>query len=207
MASVLKINSFRRDACIRLQRDNMTVTEIKLRWIGLRLLCNKESLLFTRNVKQKVVDSKRCPHMGSCSGNKCADVNSSSLLPELSIGNSYPGNTGCYESCGGPGCDCFCLSSGCLFYRIFAVPRNDDVYELFKCSSWQEEVKLELQVRRASEKSFSQRLIGLRPNIPQKDSSLEITLSVLSWQYLPQLDTLFISTKNVTALWTSQVLP
>ncbi|RCN49233.1 hypothetical protein ANCCAN_04648 [Ancylostoma caninum] len=89
---VLKINSFKQEACLRL-----------------------------------VIDSKRCPHMGSCIGNKCADVNSTSLIPELEIGNSFPGRTACLESCGGPGCDCFYLSSGCLFYKIYAIPTDSKV--------------------------------------------------------------------------------
>ncbi|RCN47416.1 hypothetical protein ANCCAN_06551 [Ancylostoma caninum] len=66
------------------------------------------------------------------------------MLPELGESNNYPGVTRCIESCGGPGCGCFYLSSGCLFYRICDVPRNEKVYELFKCSQWHGAVHLEL---------------------------------------------------------------
>ncbi|KAK6032376.1 hypothetical protein OSTOST_01451 [Ostertagia ostertagi] len=96
-----------------------------------------------KDVVSKVVDSKRCSIRGSCIGNTCADVNATSLLPELKIGNNFPGITYCLESCGGPGCGCFHWDSGCLFYRIYAVPKDDTIYELYKCTTWDEEVDCE----------------------------------------------------------------
>ncbi|VDP32871.1 unnamed protein product [Heligmosomoides polygyrus] len=50
--------------------------------------------------------------------------------------------TGCVESCDGPGCDCFYPSSGCLFYRIYLVPNNDDIYEFYKRTRWKENTQL-----------------------------------------------------------------
>ncbi|RCN25444.1 hypothetical protein ANCCAN_28843 [Ancylostoma caninum] len=66
--------------------------------------------------------------MGSCIGNKCADVNSTSLIPELEIGNSFPGRTACLESCGGPGCDCFYLKST-QFQPIQKFTKYSDVFD------------------------------------------------------------------------------
>ncbi|VDO88949.1 unnamed protein product, partial [Heligmosomoides polygyrus] len=207
MASVLKINTFKRDACFRLQHNESTVMEVRMHWIHLRLLCDKSTLMYTRNVTQNVIDSKRCAHMGSCRGNKCADVHSTSLLPELALGNNYPGRTGCLESCGGPGCDCFYLSSGCLFYRIYAVPTDEKIFEIFTCTRWKEEVKLQVQIRRPSTKSFKTFIVALRPNVPVQILNTSITLSVLAIPPILDLETDFISTKNTVALWAKDKKP
>ncbi|KAK6756360.1 hypothetical protein RB195_014647 [Necator americanus] len=145
--------------------------------------------------------------MGSCVENKCAEIKASSLIPELSIGNNYPGTTRCLESCGGPRCDCFYLSSSCLFYRIYAVPTDNDVYELFTCSPWQERVKAKVQIKRPTGETFTTYMLGLRRNVPVQLASMDVTLSVLSWPYLSILDTKFISNAHTTSLWTSEALP
>ncbi|KAK6060258.1 hypothetical protein COOONC_02087 [Cooperia oncophora] len=113
-----------------------------LKYVGkeLYLHCDRETLYFTRSTNLNVTSSKRCPRMGSCSGDKCAKVNSTSIIPELKRGNHFPGRTGCYESCGGLGCDCFYPSSGCLFYRVFATPVDTKVYEIFRCMRWREQI-------------------------------------------------------------------
>ncbi|KHJ86527.1 hypothetical protein OESDEN_13717, partial [Oesophagostomum dentatum] len=136
---ILKLNTFHQEACIRLIANESLIANVKLRWKSLYLLCDQQTLYFTRSTKTLVTHSKRCPHMGSCTGEKCAKVKSTDLLPELIEGNRSPGRTGCLESCGGPGCDCFYISSGCLFYRIYAKPENNDIFEIFKCARWNEE--------------------------------------------------------------------
>ncbi|KAK6741524.1 hypothetical protein RB195_009405 [Necator americanus] len=198
VASVVKMNPFKKDVCISFQRNNSIVLRTRLLWEGLRLICDRIPVTYTRNVVQKIIDSKRCPHMGSCTGNKCADINTTSILPELAIGNSFPGITGCMESCGGPGCDCFCLSSGCLFYRIYAVPTDDNVYELFKCIRWKEEVKLRLEISKGS--TLRTYVLGLHPNIPNQIQSMDVTLSVLATPPLPALEQVFIASTNQTAI-------
>ncbi|KAK6036031.1 hypothetical protein COOONC_26464 [Cooperia oncophora] len=143
--------------------------------------------------------------MGSCIGNKCADINETSLLPELMIGNSFPGITSCVESCGGPGCGCFHWDSGCLFYRIYGVPKDDTVYELFKCARWEEEVKLRLQFSEgALLKSY---VLGLRPNVPIRVQNFEVTLSVLSVPPLPVLEQKFVRSKHHVAIWNREKSP
>ncbi|VDO84764.1 unnamed protein product [Heligmosomoides polygyrus] len=134
-----------------IEHADSTVMEVRLRWINLRLLCDMSSLMYIRNVTQNVTDSKRCTHMGSCQVNKCADLR---LLPELALGNNYPVRSGCLESYLGPGFDCFYLSSGFLFYRIYAVPTYEMVFEIYTCTRWKEEVKLQVQIKKPSTKTF-----------------------------------------------------
>ncbi|KAK6751721.1 hypothetical protein RB195_003250 [Necator americanus] len=205
VASVVKMNPFKKDVCISFQRNNSIVLRTRLRWEGLRLICDRIPVTYTRNVVQKIIDSKRCPHMGSCTGNKCADINTTSIVPELAIGNSFPGITGCMESCDGPGCDCFYLSSGCLFYRIYAVPTDDNVYELFKCIRWKEEMKLRLEISKGS--TLRIYVLGLHPNIPNQIQSMDVTLSVLATPPLPALEQVFIASTNQTAIWDKKTYP
>ncbi|RCN34162.1 hypothetical protein ANCCAN_19982 [Ancylostoma caninum] len=134
---MLKMNTFHRDACFRIQKQGTLLKEIRLEWIRLQLICDKQTNVFTRHTIQRVVDAKRCS--GSCRGDKCADINTTAIIPELSQGNAFPGITYCVESCGGPGWGCFYISSGCFFYRIYATPVNNDTYEIFHCPRWTEE--------------------------------------------------------------------
>lgn len=134
--------------------------------------------MYTRNVEQKVVDSKRWPHIGSCIGNKRAIVTTTSLLPELAIGDPFPGITSCIQSYGSPGCDWFYLSSGCLFYRIYAVPSDEQLYELYRCNRLKEEVKLCLNVYDVKEETNQAYVSGLRPNVPTRIQNMDVTMRV-----------------------------
>uniref|UniRef100_A0A8R1DF01 Phlebovirus glycoprotein G2 fusion domain-containing protein n=1 Tax=Caenorhabditis japonica TaxID=281687 RepID=A0A8R1DF01_CAEJA len=68
------------------------------------------------------------------------------MIPELEVTRSFVGITGCTASCSGPGCDCFFLGSACLFYRIYAVPQSDDIYEIFKCTEWNKQMRTRVQI-------------------------------------------------------------
>ncbi|KAK6057532.1 hypothetical protein COOONC_04951, partial [Cooperia oncophora] len=142
VSEVLKINPFKKEACFKLRSNSTVVHEIRVSWDSLILSCEPETVLFTRDTTYNVIDSKRCPRKGSCVGEKCATIKRSSVIPELSEGNKYPGVTSCTESCGGPGCDCFWWGSGCLFYRIYLKPRTRQIFEIFKCARWTEAAKV-----------------------------------------------------------------
>jgi hypothetical protein len=72
--------------------------------------------------------AKRCPAMGSCSGDACSKVAPDSVIPELAEANHAPGVTRCTESCSVWWCGCAMpptvasLIKGCLFYRFYAKP-------------------------------------------------------------------------------------
>ncbi|KAK6061118.1 hypothetical protein COOONC_01219 [Cooperia oncophora] len=78
---------------------------------------------FTRNPETRAQYSKRCPHMGSCSGSKCAQVNPDSLVDELYIANKYVGITYCTES-------------------VYHVPTDSETFEVFHCPTWSEKALL-----------------------------------------------------------------
>ncbi|KIH46190.1 hypothetical protein ANCDUO_23759, partial [Ancylostoma duodenale] len=207
LSEILKINPFKREACFKLTRNQTTIHEIRASWKNLILTCEKETDYFTRDTDHNVIDSKRCPHMGSCVSDKCAAVNSSSIIPELDIGNKYPGNTYCVESCGGPGCDCFYWGSGCLFYRIYLTPRTTQVFEVYHCNRWQETVAIEFTHFDAVKGKTKTFLAHMLPNVPIKWKSFTFTLTSITVPPMPLLHTSFISDGNNTALWKAELKP
>ncbi|KAK5964383.1 hypothetical protein GCK32_010050 [Trichostrongylus colubriformis] len=203
---IAKLNSFNKEACIRLINKQTVEKELRIQWKHLRLNCVKDNIVFTRNTIQRVVDSKRCPHSGSCTNDKCASVNTSAHIAELEHGNRYPGLTFCVESCGGPGCGCFYLSSGCLFYRIFHIPTDSKIYEIFKCPQWQEEVELEITTV-SRQKSVEKKVVVVHPTVPTNTDNMRITLSALAVPPTPALSSTFISDGSHLATWNHKDKP
>ncbi|KAK6061476.1 hypothetical protein COOONC_00849 [Cooperia oncophora] len=102
------------------------------------------------------------------------------VIPELAIGNNYPGTTYCVQSCGGPGCDCFYWSSSCLFYRVYAVPTSNNIFELFHCARWKQSANIEVtfvdHVRNEKRTWGTQ----LTPNVPVTCNALTFTLGSIT---------------------------
>ncbi|VDL75199.1 unnamed protein product [Nippostrongylus brasiliensis] len=197
----------RKDGHVQLSRNGTSLHELRVSWKALQLSCEAETDLFTRDTIYRVIDSKRCPHSGSCTGEKCAAVNSSTLVPELEEGNKYPGNTACVESCGGPGCDCFYLSSGCLFYRVYVVPTSEEIFEIFHCNRWAEAAKIQFAHTDSLSGETSTLVAHMVPNVPIKWKFFTLTLTSITVPPLPLLQTSFVSDGNSTAVWNSRLSP
>uniref|UniRef100_A0A1I7WUC0 Phlebovirus_G2 domain-containing protein n=1 Tax=Heterorhabditis bacteriophora TaxID=37862 RepID=A0A1I7WUC0_HETBA len=163
--------------------------------------------MFTRSTQYKVLDSKRCSHTGSCIGEKCGKINRMSLIPELREANKYAGITRCVESCGGLGCDCFYPSSGCLFYRIYLVPLDDNQYEIFRCTRWKETVAVQISIIDKYGNYSVTRDVILKPNIPYQGNKITITLSAVTLPPTPILADYFISNGEDTARWPKEYKP
>uniref|UniRef100_A0A8R1IM16 Phlebovirus_G2 domain-containing protein n=1 Tax=Caenorhabditis japonica TaxID=281687 RepID=A0A8R1IM16_CAEJA len=58
--------------------------------------------------------------------------------------NQFVGNTYCTESCGAIGCGCGWFSSGCMFYRIYALPTSSEEVEVFQCLDYQPTAQLQI---------------------------------------------------------------
>ncbi|RCN39552.1 hypothetical protein ANCCAN_14524 [Ancylostoma caninum] len=197
---MLKLNTSHQQACFRIQKKGELLKEIRLEWKKLQLICDRQTIMFTRNTQQKVVDSKRCPRSGSCKEEKCARINTTALLLELRQGNDFPGVTFCVESCGGPGCGCFYISSGCLFYRVYAVPADDDIYEIFRCPRWREEVVIKMTTIQP-DRGEQESVVILQPTVPQERGAAKLTLSSITIPPTPALQTPFITNGKNTAKW------
>ncbi|KAK6035085.1 hypothetical protein COOONC_27408, partial [Cooperia oncophora] len=192
---IVKIHPFKQEACLRLTSNSTSLLEVKLLWKALDLICEKETVMFTRNTTYGLLDSKRCPHKGLCVGQKCGEQV-----------NHLPGVTGCVESCGGLGCDCFYPSSGCLFYRIYLTPNDDFVYNVFRCTRWRPSVHLEMITNRVN-RPIKIHHLNIIPNQPRLVPPATITLSSVSVPPVPLLGLTFYHRRTHTAIAPSGYLP
>ncbi|VDO64133.1 unnamed protein product [Heligmosomoides polygyrus] len=199
VSEVVKINSFRKEACLRLYENQTFVSLLRIKWKNL-LYCDHEAITYTKDAELRTLTSKRCAHMGTCKGQKCAKIRHTDLVPELERANKFPRRTGCFESCGGLGCDCFYPSSACLFYRIYAVPKTSTIYELSRCSLWRELVKIEFS------QSYPNKIHQI-PLITVQLGGYEITMTSLSLPPLPVLSQRFISNYKEIAIWPNKNMP
>lgn len=74
--------------------------------------------------------------MGECTGRKCLDIGPDTMLSELKEANKYKGRTYCSDSCGSVYCFCLFPMEACLFYRTYAAPNTEDIFEKYKCEEW-----------------------------------------------------------------------
>ncbi|CAO4386231.1 unnamed protein product [Caenorhabditis nigoni] len=207
--SIVHLNQIQREACIRMKSNGTTFQEIRAKFVKTNLRCLKESVTFTKNAKIKIWSVKRCAHMGSCTDTKCAKIHQSSYIPELDQTYNYTGTTGCVESCGGPGCDCFFPSSACMFYRIYAETETDEIYEIFRCIQWDASMLIELTTTTMnSRKNMARKeFIELRLNEPLHVGNKSLTASVITTTPSPILNSWFIRKGTETATWSNTELP
>ncbi|KIH67143.1 hypothetical protein ANCDUO_02529 [Ancylostoma duodenale] len=174
---IAKLNPMQSELCLQLKHGNQQYHVLKITLQGEVLRCRRGTLYFTRNTEFKVQHRKRCPHMGSCSGLKCANITPNSLVKELDIANNFTGITYCSESCGGLGCSCGYPSSGCLFYRIYHVPVDQTIYEVFDCPTWFETAKVKFQQFRGNGKSPIPHAVELVPRSTKTTGSMKMEIT------------------------------
>lgn len=190
-AIIAKLNTMQSEICLNLKYQNREVHIMKITVEELILRCRKETLYYTRNTLTQVQYRKRCPHMGTCTGLKCAKIQPDTLIEELDVANNYTGITYCSESCGGLGCSCGYPSSGCLFYRIYHVPVDNEIFEVFQCPSWFETIKLRIEQAQLN-KPIQSYQIEIKPFSVKRlhDATIEITtffftpISLLNKRYI-----------------------
>ncbi|KAK6061392.1 hypothetical protein COOONC_00939 [Cooperia oncophora] len=134
--SVITLSENGPQACFRLRNRNFTVGSMEVRLQHVFLTCNPVVLFYTRDVDIITEFVKRC-HLAGTS-QTCSHISSRSEVPELRNKYDFPGITRCTTSCGGLGCGCLLPTPGCLFSRTYAKPRNNKIYQVFHCPTWQE---------------------------------------------------------------------
>ncbi|VDN21181.1 unnamed protein product, partial [Cylicostephanus goldi] len=192
-----KLSSSQPELCLYLQNREETQHIIKITLQEIVLRCYKETLYFTRNTEVRVQYRKRCPHMGSCTGKKCAAITPESKIEELSLANNYSGITYCTESCGGLGCSCGYPSSGCLFYRTYHVPVDNLIYEVFECPSWQEKANIIYEEFQNSKTARYK--VELAPQVMKPLGNTKIKITSMDWNPITLLSKRFITNEKNTA--------
>ncbi|VDP11062.1 unnamed protein product [Heligmosomoides polygyrus] len=89
----------------------------------------------------------------------------------------------------------------------YAVPKDDEVYEIFRCITWKEIVKLRLDITDVRSKKLRSYVLSAHPNVPQHVHNMDVTVSLISVPPLPVLKQFFISSQNRTAIWDRQQEP
>jgi hypothetical protein len=155
---------------------------IEIRQLSFR--CDKRVLYYTRSYRIETISSKRCPTAGSCSGDTCKLLRHNDSIAEFTYDiNKKPGYSFCAASCACAGCGCFYCTSGCLFYRFFATPLTDTVYEVFDCATFSPQMELTLKVVTAVNTTVH--IIRLAPGHKMFSSALNISFSLKSFSVPP----------------------
>ncbi|MCP4456707.1 MAG: hypothetical protein GY816_01565, partial [Cytophagales bacterium] len=187
-------------ACLLVQsplEEPIGTIELEVRHIS--LICQKKTEYYTSSYQMKHQAVKRCPGAGSCYDVKCRFIRPYSPIEEFDeIVNTSPGFTYCQEACGCFGCGCFLCESGCLFYRTYAVPLNEKVYEVFSCPRWHYNV--EVIVRVSEENSTRIHNVTLLPGTPIHWDNMGLTLTSISTPPSPILGTQFMTDGTVTVM-------
>ena len=189
------------DTCLNIQDQiGNSLGVVKVRMHQISLNCQMHSEYFTRDFTIKLISHKRCPNAGSCSGDKCHAININSKIPELS-GESehFPGKTYCVESSGCWAQGCFYCTAACLFFRYYAYPRSNVVYEVQTCPIWNLEVKATLLIELLTGKTLSTEVI-LHPGVKLSWKNMDFTLIGVVQPPAPILTTSFISNGQKTAI-------
>ncbi|PIC12741.1 hypothetical protein B9Z55_028250 [Caenorhabditis nigoni] len=173
----IDLNSAHKEGCIRLEKNGTVIRDIRIRLIEIRQECTKEIVAYSKDVETRIWSSKRCPRMGSCSGDKCKGVNRTSTIPELEHANQYIGNTYCTESCGTWGCGCGWFSSGCIFYRIYAFPRSDQTVDIFRCLDYRPTARFQITSSKLNSKQNEKTTSEVQMPIGQSETWADMTLT------------------------------
>uniref|UniRef100_A0A914QM23 Integrase catalytic domain-containing protein n=1 Tax=Panagrolaimus davidi TaxID=227884 RepID=A0A914QM23_9BILA len=188
-----------REGCLLLQSDEkVPVGTIKMS-IKAYASCKKYEYGMTKFMKIKVKSAKRCPGMGSCTSNNCAEVYDQSRIQELGNANDYPGITGCVESCGSATCGCALFGTGCTFFRYYAETESDDEFKLYSCSKW--EPWYNITVSMESHNSTYIRTFKIQPGQSVHVDDIKISVRKASVEFLNEFPTkvVFIEKDNEIA--------
>ncbi|KAF7639082.1 Phlebovirus_G2 domain-containing protein [Meloidogyne graminicola] len=157
------------------------IGELEFVMSGLSIVCNEEVLAYLRSFETKIESVKRCPTEGSCKAGKCGNIKTNEILPELEEWTKYPGNVYCSEGQSLWGYKCGLPGSTCYFYKILAIPKSEEVFELINCPSWDYLVNVEMKlVVEGNSEKFK---FSLHPGLEVHWKDFRITL----WNLIPPM--------------------
>lgn len=186
------------NTCLLIQQpEGAALGTLKINIQKIQMKCQAQNQYFTRSFKMKVTASKRCSGSGSCTNNKCHDYNKDSKISELgNEANTHPGYTYCTDAPGGIFNGCFWPTSACLFYRVYAVPKSDQVFEVFKCPVWHFQITARLTVDIHGSKS--EHTMTLEPGVEHEWKQLKLALIGVVNPPTPLLGSSFLTTGEQT---------
>jgi len=202
--TLLTLPPMGQEICLSLQNEaKVPMGTVALRVLDIVAKCkpgSKESY-FTRSFNMKVESSKQCPRPfigGPCDAKKCQKLSHNAKIEDLSdTANNSPGYSYCVEV-GGDfkfplTCDwCLvCNIPACLFFRTFAVPTSSKVFEVFKCPTWETEVKVLMSIHIGNK--TEEHVTVLHPAQTSSHNHVKLTLNNPFIPPTPLLSSYFIT--------------
>jgi thymidine kinase len=182
------------DACINLQKENLTLPILQVRTNRIGFMCNYKEHYFTRNYKTDVENVHRCRNAegSNCFNNWCENVKAEDKVNEFSKAvQDAPGHSRCTRSCQCISCNgCFLCSPSCLFWRLYAKPDDSVIYEIGSCPTWTPFVEVDLKWGNTS------RRLHLRPADKTIFENTTITLQNFNIPQFPILAKSFLKESN-----------
>ncbi|KAK0420526.1 hypothetical protein QR680_014739 [Steinernema hermaphroditum] len=200
-ATLLSLVPYASPSCIMLMdHEKNILATLHVSIDSLYLECQRKSEYFTRDFTHHVHSGKRCFSAGSCTQDKCLTTRTNDMIPELDgIANDSPGHTHCTPSCGSVFCGCWYDEKGCLFYRVYARPESDKIYEVFTCPLWKPKAQITLRLDYESGEPSEEHVFTMSPGHSARWNHLTATLSSMSASLLPGLmNAVFITDSEVT---------
>nr|CAD2196659.1 unnamed protein product [Meloidogyne enterolobii] len=177
----------------------LTLGTLSMRLTSLKMACHQQSIAWLRSYRVEPTAVKRCPRAGSCFNDHCENVRPSSYVKELQFGRELPGNTFCIPSTSFWGNNCGLPSSACLYYRYFARPTSQNVFEVFTCPSWTPEMDVELTLETNGGKRRTKSII-LHPGITSSWGNITITPLAISLPPMPVLGSIFVTNGQTVSI-------
>ncbi|HKX46734.1 MAG TPA: hypothetical protein VJP77_08520, partial [Planctomycetota bacterium] len=184
--------------------QNLVLGAINFIVQSLTMNCLPKTEKWLRSYEIMTEAVKRCPRMGSCKGSFCDEVQIDSIIPELNISNQFPGNSYCLGSCSFWWCKCALPTSACIFYRNYASPTSENIYEVVSCPSWEFRINLIVSIELTGQTPVSEN-ISLTPGITSKWNDLSFTSLTVSQAPTPVLTEHFITDGINVALFDSNI--
>lgn len=201
--SLVSIRAQGSTSCLRFQHDGETLKTLKIKAESLNSYCQKRLMFHSRDFTITHEFTKRCDSAGSCSIAKCANIKPNEDIPEISKdAKEKPGYTQCASGCGGWHCSCFYYDPSCLFFRFFARPTSNEIYQIYACPTWIP--KLRVSIEFGNERTIAELSPGEKFKLPK--SNVYITAVGLTSPPLQVHTATFIASYGVgskESKWTS----
>ncbi|EYC36512.1 hypothetical protein Y032_0889g2881 [Ancylostoma ceylanicum] len=191
-------------ACFRIRHDNKTIGSLEVKLQHVILQCNPEVLFYTRDASIITESAKRSHFAGSCSSDTCAHTSTRSYVPELHNTYEFLGISRCTSSWRSVGCGCLLPIPGCLFSRSFAKPRNEKVYEIFNCTTWEESAIMKYTYTGAKGKEETN-IVRVEAQTTHEEEDGNITVEFIRSPNVPLSSTVFLRAVNSRSQETSIV--
>ena len=166
---------------------------------SLTMNCLQKTELWLRSYEIKTEAVKRCPRMGSCKGSFCEEMSTDVILPELNYSNSFAGNSYCLGSCSFWWCKCALPTAACIFYRNYAFPLSETVFEVISCPSWEFRINLSISFA-LNNGSSTNSTITLSPGLTSTWNDISFTPLAISQAPTPVLNEFFLTDGKSFAL-------